>query len=253
IANGFVLLGSFIAVRGNDQHAGNSLNAFLDLFRLGFFAQLANGLQLMNYRFAYYLVDRFQGNATLGMFSITTQLAESTWLAPKSLGTVLYARVSNIEERDHQRDLTLAVLKVAVAFAALISALLLLLPIDVYRWVFGDFVHDLGPVIVWMIPGLLAMSASQAYSHFLSGTGRVYHNTIASGIGLVITVAVGYRWIPVMGLYGAALASSAAYTAATLYQLVVFNRISGARLRHYLPNAQDAERIAVLRRRLLGR
>ena len=225
----------------------------IDLFRQGVLSQLGNTMQLLNYRMAYYLVRRFQGDAALGLFSITTQLAESAWLAPKSLGTVLYARVSNMADRDHQRDLTLAVFKVAVGIAALAVLVLCVLPDSAYQFFFGPNVHDIAPIVGWMAPGLLAMSASQALSHYLSGSGRVHHNVISSGIGVIVTMLVGYRTIPTMGLSGAALTASAAYTASVVYQFVVFNKLAGARLHHYLPSALDMERVRTLWHRMLGR
>ncbi len=245
------LVGGVLSLGGGTSASG--ARPIVALFRQGVPAQLANGLQLVNYRLAYYLVERFQGLGALGMYSITTQLAESAWLAPRSLGSVLYARISNTAERERQRDLTLAVWKLAVGITAAAVVLLLLLPGPVYRLVFGPEVEGIAPIVAWMAPGLLAMGASQALSHYLSGTGRVYHNTIASGLGALVTALLGPWAISAMGLYGAGLTASAAYLAALGYQTIVFGRLAGARLRHYLPDARDVERLRTLLGRALGR
>ncbi len=253
VAHGATALVSGLLTLGSASSPGGAGSPLPDLFRQGTLSQLANGLQLLNYRMAYYLVRRFQGEAALGLFSITTQLAEGAWLAPKSLGTVLYARVSNLADRDKQRDLTLAVFKIAVAIAAAALVVLYLLPLRVYQVFFGADMQDLSSLLLWMAPGLLAMSASQALSHYLSGSGRVHHNVIGSGVGVVVTLLVGYRTIPTMGLYGAALTASAAYCASLAYQVIVFNRLTHTRAAHYLPQSQDLERIGLLWKRLLGR
>jgi IS30 family transposase len=52
---------------------------------------------------------------------------------------------------------------------------------------------------------------------------------------------------------GAATTASAAYCAATLYQWVVFSRLTHVRLHHLLPDARDAQRLRTLWRRALGR
>lgn len=244
--------GLLITIRWTGTASGVG-NPLAGLFRQGLPAQLANALQLVNYRLAYYLVERSQGIAALGLFSITTQLAESTWLAPRSLGSVLYARISNMAERDRQRDLTLTVWKAAVAVTLAAVVLLLSLPDELYRYVFGPEVSGIAGIVAWMTPGLLAMSASQALSHFLSGSGRVHHNAIASGIGALVTVLVGPWAIPAMGLYGAALTASLAYLSAFGYQTIVFRRLTGSRLGHYLPSAADMTRLRTLVGRLLGR
>ena len=253
IADGTTALigGLLIADRGSRVAATG--HPLVELFRFGALSQLANGLQLLNYRFVYLLIDRMQGSALLGLYSVTTQLAESAWLVPKSLGTVLYARVSNLADLERQRDLSLTVLKIATLIALFTVITLLLLPETVYQLVFGPEVVGIAPLIAWMSPGLVAMSASQALSHYLSGSGRVHHNTIGSGIGLVITVIVGYQVIPSMGLTGAAITASLAYSSSVLYQIIVFNRITHARMKHYLPNADDVERLRTLWIRMTGR
>jgi O-antigen/teichoic acid export membrane protein len=252
VAHGGTALVSALVLSRQPGTRTDATAAFMAMLRQGLPAQAANGLQLLNYRLSFFLVQRFHGAAPLGLWAITTQMAESTWLAPKSLGTVLYARVSNLDESTRQRELTLTVLKTSVAIAAAAVFLLVLLPEAAFTWVFGPEAIGIRRLVVVLAPGLLAMAASQALSHYLSGTGKVRHNTISSGLALLITVALGLSLIPAHGAEGAAITASVAYFTALLYQIVVFNRISGAGLNDYLPNASDGERVIALARKLLG-
>jgi len=219
------------------DHGGKA--ALRGMLRQGGLIQAANLLQLLNYRLAYYLIERWIGLAALGIYSVTTQLAESAWLGPKSLGTVLYARISNTEERDQQRGTTIAILKGAVALAAGVVLLLLMVPDPLYGLVFGRDVKGVQPLLLLLVPGLLGMAASQAYSHYFSGTGLNRHNAIGSGIGLLCTLAFGFWLIPEFGLPGAAITASLAYSANALYQMVVFLRVTGSALRDLLPRPSD--------------
>ncbi|MBL7938714.1 MAG: polysaccharide biosynthesis C-terminal domain-containing protein [Flavobacteriales bacterium] len=229
---------------------GSSLAA---LFKQGLLAQGANLLQLLNYRLAYYLIEHFRGLVPLGVFSVTTQLAESTWLIPKSIGGVLYSKVSNLEAAERQRDLTVILFKTVVVTALVCCGLLLVIPDTAYTFVFGPEIHDLHPLLMLMVPGLVAMSASQVLSHFLSGTGRVLHNTIGSGLGLVVTVVAGLVLIPTKGLMGAAITTSLAYGTSVTYQLTVFLRTTGSRLSDLVPHAGDRARFHALVDRLKDR
>ncbi|HRD52727.1 MAG TPA: polysaccharide biosynthesis C-terminal domain-containing protein [Flavobacteriales bacterium] len=249
-AHGFTAIGSALLLARLPGVHSDGTAAFLAMLRHGFPAQLANGLQLLNYRLSYYLVQRFQGASALGLWAVTTQLAESAWLAPKSLGTVLYARMSNSDEAVRQRELTLTVLKASVLIAATATLLLLLLPETVFIWVFGPEAIGIRRLVLLLAPGLLAMAASQALSHYLSGTGKVQHNTIASGLALIVTLAAGFTLIPDHGANGAAIAASAAYSTALFYQAIVFNRLTGSRPLHYLPDAHDLNRLLALLRML---
>jgi len=240
-AQGFTALVSALLLARLPGAHSDATTAFLAMLRYGFPAQLANGLQLLNYRLSYYLVQRFQGASALGLWAITTQLAESAWLAPKSLGTVLYER---------QRQLTLTELKASVFIAATATLLLALLPETVFMWVFGPEAIGIRQLVLLLAPGLVAMAASQALSHYLSGVGKVQHNTIASGLALIVTLAAGFTLIPAHGANGAALTASAAYSTALLYQAIVFNRLTESRLVHYLPDTHDLDRLLALLRRM---
>ena len=213
--------------------------ALRGMVRQGGLVQAANLLQLLNYRLAYYLIERWLGMAALGVYSVTTQLAESAWLGPKSLGTVLYARISNTAEREQQRGTTIAILKGSVALAAGVVLILLMVPDPIYGLVFGREVKGVQPLLLLLVPGLLGMAASQAYSHYFSGVGLNRHNAIGSGIGLLCTVLFGFWSIPTYGLAGAATTASVAYSANALYQMVAFLRVTGSALRDLLPRPSD--------------
>ncbi|HEX2616580.1 MAG TPA: polysaccharide biosynthesis C-terminal domain-containing protein [Flavobacteriales bacterium] len=213
------------------------------LLRQGAFVQSANAMQLLNYRASFWIIERLRGTDLLGLYSLATQLSESAWLAPKSLGLILYSRVSNSADANEQRHLTLTLLKAAVGSAAAVVLVLLLLPGAVFSWAFGKEVTGLFPVMIMLAPGILAMAASQAFSHFYSGTGRNRHNVIGSGIGLAVTLVAGYLLIARWGLVGAAATASLAYGLNALYQTVVFLRVTGTHWRALLPGRSDVIRL----------
>jgi O-antigen/teichoic acid export membrane protein len=83
-------------------------------------------------------------------------------------------------------------------------------------------------------------------SHYFSGSGKPWHNTISSGIGLVFTLLLGFTLIPRFGITGAGITASVAYTAGMLYQLMVFMKISGAKWRSVLSFSADFSMIRKL-------
>ncbi|MBP8824320.1 MAG: polysaccharide biosynthesis C-terminal domain-containing protein [Flavobacteriales bacterium] len=219
------------------------------LLKQGVYVQLANATQLLNYRLAYWLIGKFQGTAMLGIYTVANQLAEGAWLVPKSLAVVLYSKISNTHMAEQQRLLTLTFLKTAMACATAVILVLLLLPSALFQWAFGPEITGITPLIAWLAPGILSMSASQAFSHFFSGTARNVHNLIGSALGLVSTVVAGLVLIPRLGLPGAAIAASCAYGLSAMYQTVAFMRVTGTRFSDLWPNAADGRRA----RELFGR
>ena len=220
------------------------------IMRQGGLIQVANFLQLLNYRLAYYLIERSHGAAALGIFSVGNQLAESAWLAPKSIGSVLYGRVSNTQEREESQRLTITAMKAAAAFALVVVTVVVLLPDSLYQWLFGEEIVGIGRLVALLAPGIIAMAISQALSHYYSGTGTNIHNVVGSAIGVLCTLALGIPLIPEYGTYGAAAVASVAYMANTGYQLIMFLRTSRLPVSRLLPNAGDRDRILRLLRRI---
>jgi O-antigen/teichoic acid export membrane protein len=240
---------SSIAMRRNVALTADApQNAFRLLLRQGAFVQMANGMQLMNYRMAWWLIEKFKSTSALGVYSVANQLAEGSWLVPKSLAVVLYSRISNSFSADEQRLMTLTFLKTSMACALAVVAVLILLPGPVYQWAFGPEVTGITPLIALLAPGILAMAASQAFSHFFSGTARNVHNVIGSGLGLVATVVAGFLLIPAYGLPGAATSATIAYCANALYQMIAFMRITGSSFRDLGPNTADMRRLKAMLR-----
>jgi O-antigen/teichoic acid export membrane protein len=219
--------------------------------RYGGLGQTANLLQLLTYRLSYLLVDHFQGTRALGVYSVGVQLSESAWLAPRSLAMVLYSKVTNTPEPAVRRDLTLAIMKAAVASAVVVVGILLALPDSLLQRLFGDEVTGLRPVFAWMAPGIVLASSAQAFAHYFSGIGIAHNNTIGSLLSLVVTAVVGWLTVPQHGAIGAAITATCAYTAGWAYQSVRFMRHAGARPADLLPDKRDLDllRSALLRMR----
>ncbi|MCB0766550.1 MAG: polysaccharide biosynthesis C-terminal domain-containing protein [Flavobacteriales bacterium] len=228
--------GSFIPTSAN----------FRALVEQGGFGQLANLSQLLNYRAAYYLIELFRGTAALGVYSVAMQLAEGSWLVPKSIGGVLYSKVSNMEEQRRQVQSTLILFKVSVVFGLLCATALVLLPDDLFATIFGNEVRGLRPLLLLIGPGLVAMSGSQVLSHFLSGTGRIRHNLIGSALGLLVTAGAGWPLIQAYGTMGAALTATLAYSTSMTYQVIVFLRITRAPASSLMPHINDVRKTRML-------
>jgi O-antigen/teichoic acid export membrane protein len=91
------------------------------------------------------------------------------------------------------------------------------------------------------------------FSHYFSGSGKPWHNTISSGIGLIFTVSLGFILIPMLGITGAGLTSSIAYSAGMIYQLIVFKYMTQVGLREFIPGPEDFRRIRTLLKEIINR
>ena len=195
-----------------------------EIFHYGSIMQLGNILQFLNYRVSYYFVEFFLNRAAVGVYSVGVQLSESIWLMAKSIHMVQYTRISNESDPQYAARLTLNLLKITFLFT-LISLLLILVLLNLFFPLIFKPAFSLVPSIMLALSaGILVFSVSIILSPYFSGTGKPIHNTISAAIGLIFTITFSFLLIPGMGIMGAAWAASMAYSAATLYLLIVFVR-----------------------------
>ena len=210
-----------------------------EILKFGSFAQFSNIIQLLNYRLNYYLINFYFNKAMLGVFSLGVQLSEGLWLISKSMATVQFARISNSTDAEYSRQLTIRFLKISFLATLLTLIPLVLLPVNFYRFVFGHEFGNVRYVIMFMAVGIIAVAVNSMLSHFFSGTGRPYINTIGSAIGLVFTLGLGLILIPRYGIYGAALTASVSYLTSLIFQFIAFTAISKTTVKEYFITKVD--------------
>lgn len=224
------------------------------IIKYGKFIQTANVVQLLNYRLGYYIIEFFLGRAALGLYNVGVQLSEGVWLAGKSVAMVQYSRISNEDDPDYARKLTVNLFKFTLIITFLILLILVVIPGNVYGLVFGQDFGDIKIVIVSLAPGILAIALSMMFSHYFTGTGRPKYNMIGSLIGLVLTLVLGLIFIPEYGLVAAGITASFSYFVTMLYLFFMFRKISGALMSDFRFKKDDlryfsSEIMTVFRRR----
>ena len=199
---------------------------FRNILKFGSFVQVANIFQTFNYRLSLKFADLFLGRAAVGILSVGMALAEGLWIISRSISTVQFSRLSNEPDFGRSVKITLILTKIAGIVTTGAMVLLLLIPDSFFQAIFTHQFAGLKVIIVSLSFGIIILSVSMILSGFFSGINKPYHNTISSATGFVFTCVLGWLLIPAWGLAGAGIAASVSYTAATLYQLLVFVRLA---------------------------
>lgn len=210
-----------------------------NIFKFGTYVQLANIVQLFNYRLSYYFIENFIGRAALGVYSVGVQLSEGMWLAGKSLAIVQYSKISNITDSEYSKKITLVFGKISVLVTFLLLLIILLIPANLFSMIFGKDFNELPVVILSLSAGIILLSLSFSFSHYFSGIGKHYHNSISSCIGFAFTAVLGYILVPEYKLVGAGITASVAYLFILVYQMFFFLRISGTKPKELLITVGD--------------
>ncbi len=185
---------------------------------------VGNILQFFNYRLDVFLVNFFVGNAGVGIYSVSVALAELLWQFPNAVSFVIFAK-SSATKPTQMNVFTPRVFRLTLVLTALGGLGLALLGHFMILLIFGErFSAAYQPMLV-LLPGVILLGGGKVLTNEIAGRGYPHYNSIGSGLGLIVTLALDLLLIPRYGVLGAAIASSLAYSvvfgAAVLFYLRV--------------------------------
>jgi O-antigen/teichoic acid export membrane protein len=210
-----------------------------EIFSYGSVMQTGNILQFFNYRLSYYFIEFFMGRASLGVYSVGVQLSESVWIVSRSIHMVQYARISNEKDQDYAGRLTLSLTKISFLVTLICIVLLYILLILFFPLIFTAEFIAVKMIMASLAIGILTFSVSIILSPYFSGIGKPKHNTISAAVGLFFTLISGLILIPRFGFIGAGFSATISYSVATLYQFILFGKLSGIRPKDFLMKRND--------------
>jgi len=205
-----------------------------EIFRFGTYVQVANIFQTMNYRLSLKFVDHYLGRGVVGVLSLGMQLAEGMWLISRSIATVQYSRIANEPDGQYSARLTLTLAKITLVATGIGMVLLLAIPESLFTTIFSRNFSGVKLVILSLAPGIVALSMSMIFSGYFSGTNKPFHNAISSALGFLFTIVMSLILIPRYGLAGAGISATVSYSVLTIYQLIIFIRITNFKLNDFL-------------------
>ncbi len=215
--------------------------AFRESARYSAKSYFANLAGYLNYRFDIILVGYLAGAASVGVYSIAVTFAELMWYVPNALSASILSKSMSLSGEDGAdvaartaRITSLLMLVVCVVAAVLITPV-----IGIF---YGEaFLPAVWPFLV-LLPGVWSLGIAKILNGYLAGHGHLY--PWVSAATAVLNVAGNMALIPMMGIVGAALASTVSYTLGSAWSLWMFNRITGRRLGALLiPTGEDVRAV----------
>ena len=209
-----------------------SVPALLDvlsrtLARLALVMGAVQVVNLISYRVELYILDRYEGIADVGIYSIAMQAAESMWLIPAAIATSVTAPVVHQEEGDAARLIARATARGLLYTIAVAVAVGLVAPF-VIPLLLGDDFSDAALPLALLLPGVVAYAPVTILVVYLSvRRGRPRISLAVSVVAMLVTAAAAFVLIPRYGASGAAVASSIGYAAGVVVAWTAFVRLAG--------------------------
>jgi O-antigen/teichoic acid export membrane protein len=236
-AAGTVILTWFIA-RRLEGFGPPSLALARRSLRFGVKSHVGHIMGLGNWRLDQWFVGSMAGTRELGLYSVAVAWAEALFILPTALAKVQRPDLVRAAAQRAGRQaatvfrvcvLTTVPLLVVVAAAAPILC----------TGVFGEDFRGAIDDLRMLLPGTFGIIAHKILGDALIAQRRPMLQNVAVSIGLVFTIALDIVLVPAYGGFGAALASTLAYTALGVAMGMIFMRALGSKGSDLLPRARD--------------
>jgi O-antigen/teichoic acid export membrane protein len=170
----------------------------------------------------------------VAFYSMAVTWAELVWHFPEAMRDLFFSKVAG-SSHAQARELTPVLTRLSLLVSLLAGAVLLLLinPVmGAITWLvtaegnpwFEVWSAPVGGALLLLVPGTVAFTVSKVLQADLAARNRMQPCVNAQAMVLAIMLALDVVLIPDMGAAGAAIASTAAYVAATVYTLRAYTR-----------------------------
>lgn len=193
---------------------------------LGIYNQLSNLIQILNFRFSYFIVDKFCGTSTVGFLSNAVSVAESIWIISRSTAIVFHSKVVNTKNNFLILKLTRKILLTTFLILIFLNSFLIILPDKIYQFLFGNEFINLKNIVIQLIPGIIFFGTNMILIHLYSGIGKHYVNLISNLSGFIILVPILYILTPLYKISGAIISTNLCYFIVFLINYLMFLRLS---------------------------
>jgi O-antigen/teichoic acid export membrane protein len=193
--------------------------------KYGFKVYFGNLAQFLNYRLDFLLISAFLAPTAVGFYAIAVGMAETMWILPGAIATVLFPRVSSLNATA-ANSLTPRIARHTYFIIFIFVLTLFFMARSLIEIFFGsEFMPSVRPLLL-LLPGIIALAGSKTLTADLAGRGKPQIGTFAAFTSLAINIPLNLYLIPKWGISGAAFASSASYIAANIMVIMAFVKTS---------------------------
>lgn len=193
----------------------------------GWKAHLSNILAFANYKADIFMVNLFLTSSDVGIYVVAVNLVEQLWVLSSAVSTVTLPRLAELHRDEAKRKILTPIIARLVLFTTLLGSIILAVfakPLVII--LFGPEFIKATNAMMGLIPGIVVLSLARALANDIAARGRPELNTYASIFVVLINITFNIFLIPLMGILGAAIATSISYVANAIFILFIYSRLS---------------------------
>jgi O-antigen/teichoic acid export membrane protein len=232
---GLLYIGKYLSFK----NLKNNEKLFSEMFMYGFQNQINNFSQLLNYRYLFYLIEKWKGIEVLGVFSISISIIESVWVICKGISTNLLAKLVNEKDESMKTKFTLNSIKLSLFLSIIATSIILIIPSDFYSFIFGKDFTEVKSHLFPLSITILSFSVLAIISQYYASKGQLIINLRASFLGNIFCIGMGWFLIKSYSVHGAILTYNVVNLIMMFYLIYQFNKSTKTKIHHLLFNKSD--------------
>ncbi|MFA8299821.1 MAG: lipopolysaccharide biosynthesis protein [Hyphomicrobiales bacterium] len=235
----FILSAIVILPRLLSEKIKQPFSKFKVLLSYGYKTQIGSYILFGNKKITIPLIKSFIGDGPLGVYNAGIKITEGFRIISQSVALVQFSEIANSNDSEYSKNITLSLIKGTTIITLLGILVLVCIPMEFFSYFLGKDFSEVKPIIYCLSPGVILFGANIIFSHYFSGTNRPIMNSVSNFIGLISTIIFCYLLLPSFGLIGAGIATSFGYIVSAIFQLIIFIKISKAKIHELIITKKD--------------
>lgn len=195
------------------------------IFKYSFFGYIGNLAQTFVYRGDIFFLEKFINYKSLGSYSLSLNLAQSLWILPMSMSSILYTKISLMNNYNNIHKIIIKTIKSLILIQLFVTLLFVISIYPINKYFLNSDLKKSIDYIYYILPGIFIFSFSIILGSYFSGVGRQEINTYGALIGFFIFIILIYPTVKYFGITGAIITSAISYSSNTFYMFIKYIKI----------------------------
>lgn len=200
-------------------------------------------INFFNYRLDLWIVNHYLNDKELSYYSLAANINQIILFLAVTIASVMLPNLSSKSEAE-RTETFIKVSRLCFSLFLLITLTGYLLSAWIIPFMYGvEFESTVMPFQI-ILPGMLFSCISQVFSIFIVSSNRNIFNITACSVGLLFTLVLDLWLIPILGINGAAIATTFSYFAIfAITYIFVITHIKKRTLNLFIPLPGDVRQV----------
>ena len=219
---------------------GFDLSYIFKSYNLGWRVFLSSLFINLLIRFDMMLIRRFLHFDALGIYALASNIVEMLQMASNMVGSLLLVKLSDLDDQVQSWNTLKKVFIFFFGFLSVANLGFILVGKPLLNIMYGKDFAPVYNVYLWLIPASYGLSFGSLFNTYLWSKGFPWISVLLPAIALSLNIVLDLILIPIMGINGAALATSIGYLSWFIAILLYENHQSGGKfIKHIKPGRAD--------------